>query len=266
MKRIISVSYKDDTPAFKSEEFFNDLLRKGFREIPSKLGIQHISLKPEDVYCFVFWTKNPSDHFLTNMRFIKSPFYMQWTITGYDKEIEPNIPRKSEVIKNFRYISAVLGVNRVMWRYDPIFISDKYSVEYHKRAFANLCSQLHGYTTRCTISFMDEYGKIAPLVKAGIMRAPTLEEINSLAADMAQEAALHGITIQTCSEGKYDLSAYGIHEGPCIDADLIEKLTGEPLPENIKTPNSFRRCRCAVNTDIGSYHSCKHGCKYCYAQ
>ena len=265
MKRIISASYKDDTPAFKSEEFFQ-ALAKGYVEIPSKAGLRRISLLPEDVYCFVFWTKNASDHFISHLKDITSPFYIQWTISGYEKEIEPNLPPKHIVLQNFKYVSSRIGPERTIWRYDPIFISDKYSVNWHKKMFAYLCSNLHGYTERCTISFLDEYGKIAPLVKAGVMRAPTLDEIHSLAEDMAKEAALHGITIQTCSEGQYDLSDYGILEGACVDARLIEKLTGETLPESVKTPNSFRRCGCAVNTDIGSYHSCKHGCEYCYAK
>lgn len=265
MKRIISASYKDDTPAFQSEAFFESL-EKGYIQIPTKAGLSRISLKPEDVYAIVFWTKNPSDHFIANMRKIQSPWYIQWTITGYNKEIEPNVPDKGKVIENFRRVSGLLGPERTMLRYDPIFISDKYSVEYHKKAFARLCSLLHGYTKRCTISFLDEYGKITPLVKAGIMRAPTLDEVNSLAEDMAKEAALHDITVQTCSEGQYDLTRFGIREAPCVDAAFIEEQFGITLPDSVKSPNSFRRCLCAVNTDIGQYHRCKHDCSYCYAK
>lgn len=265
MKRIISVSYKDDTPAFKSEQFFEDY-KKGEREIPSRLGLQRISLRPEDVYAFVFWTKNPSDHFINHMKDLKSPFYIQWTISGYGQDLEVNLPPKEEVIKRFIEVSKLLGPKRVIWRYDPILISDKYTVEEHIKRFRALCEELAPYTQRCVISFMDEYGKIAQQVKAGEMRAPTLEEIHEISGAFAEIAKPYGLVIQTCSEGKYDLSRYGICEGACIDGRLIEELTGEPLPEQLKKPNSFRRCRCAVNTDIGAYHSCKHGCKYCYAQ
>lgn len=265
MKRIISASYKDDTPAFHSEKFFQDL-KRGYTEIDSKFGLRRISLRPEDVYCLVFWTKNASDHFLANMDEIKSPWYIQWTITGYETDIEPNVPAKHIVLQNFRYVASLIGPEKAMWRYDPIFISDKYNVNWHKKMFANLCAHLHGYTKRCTISFLDEYGKIAPLVKAGVMRAPTWDEIQNMAEDMAKEAALHGITIQTCSEGQYDLTAYGIKEAPCVDADFIEREFNIQLPQDVKKPNSFRRCLCAVNTDIGAYHTCKHDCAYCYAK
>lgn len=265
MQRIISASYKNDIPAFGSEDFFQNL-RKGYVEITTRFGKSRISLRPEDVYCIVFWTKNTSEHFLQNMQSIRSPWYIQWTITGYDKSIEPNVPEKDAVLKNFKRVSRVIGPERTMWRYDPIFISKKYSVEYHKALFANLCAELEGYTKRCTVSFMDEYGKIASLVKAGVMRAPTNQEVHELAAYMAEEAARHGMTVQTCSEGQYDLTRYGIKEAPCINADFMEKTFGLSLPEQVKKPNSFRRCLCAVNTDIGAYHTCKHDCAYCYAK
>ena len=265
MQRILSASYKNDIPAFGSEVFFEDL-KKGYAETKTRFGISRISLRPEDVYCFVFWTKNTSDHFLSNMRTIQSPWYIQWTISGYEKDIEPNVPAKHIVLQNFKYVSSIIGPQRTMWRYDPVFISSKYSVRWHKRMFSHLCKELESYTTRCTISFLDEYGKIAPLVKTGVMRAPTLDEIHELAEFMANEAARHGMTVQTCSEGQYDLTAYGIKEAPCIDADFIERTFDIVLPDKVKKPNSFRRCLCAINTDIGAYHTCKHDCAYCYAK
>lgn len=265
MKRIISASYKNDIPAFGSEAFFA-ALERGYTEMNTKLGVSRVSLRPEDVYCIVFWTKNASEHFLSNISSLQVPWYIQWTISGYHEDIEPNVPAKRTVIENFRRVSRAVGPKRTMWRYDPILISERYTVDYHKRAFAKLCSLLHGYTERCTISFLDEYGKIAPLVKQGVMRAPTTEEIHELSKFMSAEAARHGMTVQTCSEGKYDLTAYGIKEAPCVDAEFIESVLGVTLSEQVKTPNTFRRCLCAVNTDVGAYHTCRHDCAYCYAK
>lgn len=265
MKRIISASYKNDTPAFQSEEFFHSLSR-GYAEIQSRVGTQRISLRPEDVYCFVFWTKNPSDHFIAHLKEVQSPFYLQWTITGYGKKIEPNVPDKREVAERFKSVSRLVGSNRVIWRYDPIFIGGAYTLDYHKRAFSSLCSILEGYTHRCVISFMDEYGKIKSLVEAGVMRAPTEAEVYELSRFIGETAQKHGIQVQTCSEKQYDLTAYGINEAPCIDAEFIEREFGVALPASVKTPNSFRRCLCAVNTDIGHYHECQHDCAYCYAK
>lgn len=265
MKRIISASYRNDTPAFHSETFFENL-KKGFVETRTKFGISRISLRPEDVHCIVFWTKNTSRHFLANMGSIRNPWYIQWTITGYDKDIEPNVPAKHIVMQNFKYVSSRIGARRTVWRYDPIFISDKYTVDYHKQMFRHMCQELKGYTERCVISFMDEYGKISDLVRAGVMRAPTKDEVEELSAFIGKTAAEHGIRVQTCAEGGYDLTRFGIHEGPCIDAEFIEKEFNVSLPAAVKSPGSFRRCLCAVNTDIGNYHTCRHDCAYCYAK
>lgn len=277
-KRIISVSYKDDTPAFHSEEFFESY-RKGLALVDTKYGRKAVSLRPEDVHCFVFWTKNPSDHFIKHaLTELQSPWYMQWTITGYDKDMEPNVPDKATVIERFKKASLAINPHkdrddnepldprRIWWRYDPVLISGKYTVEWHKAKFAEMCRALEGYTSRCVVSFLDEYGKISSLVRFGALRAPTTAEVHELARSFGETAARHGITIQTCSEGQYDLTAYGIHEAPCIDAAFIEEEFGITLPQDIKTPGSFRRCQCAVNTDIGAYHRCRHDCKYCYAK
>ena len=265
MKQIISASYRDDTPAFHSEAFF-EALRQGSITIPTKYGPRRVSLRPEDIWAFVFWTKNPSDHFLQHCHTIRSPWYVQWTITGYGKDIEPNVPDKDTVMDRFAALSSLIGAERTIWRYDPIFISRSYTVERHLDTFRRMAARLAPHTTKVVISFMDEYGKIADSVRRGLLRAPSTAEVHQLASGIAAIAAQHGLSVQTCSEGAYDLTPYGIHEAPCIDPDLIAKLAGEPLPASIRTPGSFRRCQCAVNTDIGQYHRCRHGCLYCYAQ
>lgn len=264
-KRIISASYKDDTPAFKSEAFFQDYAR-GFRILSTKYGPQRVSLLPQDVHCFVFWTKNPCRHFIDNVGSLKSPWYLQWTISGYGRDLEVNLPDKQAVVDAFRAFSDRYGAQSAVWRYDPILISDRYTVEAHAAAFDALAEKLAPYTDTCVISFLDEYGKIQQNVRAGEMRAPTLQEIHTLSAHIGQTCARLGLHVQTCAEGKYDLRRYGIAEGPCIDPDKIEALTGEKLPDAVRKPGSFRRCLCAVNTDIGAYHTCRHGCKYCYAK
>lgn len=262
MKQIISASYKDDTPAFQSEEFF-DALSKG-------RTASGISLGPEDVACIVFWTKNPCDHFLEHLHILDDmgiPYYIQWTISSYAKDIEPQVPRKAEVIERFRRLSRTIGADRIIWRYDPILINDTYTVAYHKKWFGHLCSNLKGYTHRCVVSFLDEYGK---LKNSRIpMRAPNQAEILDICSGIAPVAAGCGITIQTCAErdivASCNLETFGIHEAPCIDAAFIEQRFGIRLDDSIKQPDSFRRCLCARNTDIGQYRRCRHNCAYCYA-
>ena len=265
MKRIISASYREDIPAFGAKPFFENVA-KGYVEMPTKFGKSRIGLRPEDIYCFVFWTKNPSREFLAGLDTLKTPWYIQWTITPYPQAIEPAVPDKLSVLDTFKRVSYKYGRDHVVWRYDPIFVSGTFNYAYHVRKFEGMCKILEGYTDKCVISFMDEYGKIADVVKSGLLRAPTTEEVHRIAKAFGEIAPRYGIRIQTCSENQYDLTAYGITEEPCIDTTLIERLSGETLPDNLKKPNSFRRCKCAVNTDIGEYHRCNHGCVYCYAK
>lgn len=265
MKRIISVSYKDDTPAFFSEEFFDDVL-KGYRDIHTKFGTIRVSLLPQDVYCFVFWTKNCSDHFIRNMQSLKSPYYIHWTITGYDRDLEENLRNKQAVMERFKTVSRIIGPENIIWRYDPIILNDKYTIEYHAQQFEKMAASLEGYTTRCVISFFDEYGKIQDEIHKGLLRKPTDEEVRTIAKSIGESARRHGLKVQTCAERGYDLTEFGITERPCVDPEHIEALCGEILPAALKRTDSFRRCNCAVNTDIGTYHRCKHGCRYCYAK
>ena len=193
MKRIISASYKDDTPAFFSEEFFENV-RRGFAMIRTKNGPKAVSLLPEDVHCIVFWTKNCSDHFIEHMQTLNVPYYIQWTITGYGKDLEPQVPEKDEVIARFRKVSSIVGPKRVIWRYDPILISDKYTAGYHIERFRQMAAQMKGYTTRCVISFFDEYGKKAMFYYGGLR--------------------CEAEYFQTCPKGD-----------PTIMADFLEKAT-----------------------------------------
>lgn len=266
MKKIISASYRDDTPAFFAEEFFSDL-EKGSTHIKNGFGEYDISLKPEDVYCFIFWTKNCSDYFIEHLPSIKTPYIIQWTIDGYGKDLEPNVQDKHEILERFKTVSKIAGSSHIFWRYDPILMSDKYTVEYHIRAFKSICETLRGFTDRCIISFFDEYVKILKEINEGIMRKPTMEEIETLCEAFSAIATENGMTIQTCSEGQYDLSKYGILDRPCVDGDYIADTFGIDIPESIRHPKQhFRDCQCSKVTDIGQYHRCKHDCKFCYAK
>lgn len=262
MKQIISASYKDDTPAFHSEEFFAALANG-----KTAAGV---SLKLEDVACIVFWTKNPSDHFLQNLHVLDDmhiPYYIQWTISSYAQDIEPQVPLKKAVIQRFRDVSRTIGSDRVIWRYDPILINEKYTCAWHKKWFGFLCSSLNGYTHKCVISFLDEYGKLKNAKTP--MRAPNRDEILDICSGIAPLAAACGITMQTCAErdlvASCRLEELGIREAPCIDAAFIEQRFNITLDASIKQPDSFRRCLCARNRDIGQYHRCRHNCAYCYA-
>ncbi|SQC07634.1 Domain of uncharacterised function (DUF1848) [Clostridium perfringens] len=262
---IISVSRRTDIPAFYSEWFFNRL-KEGFVYVVNPMNLKQVSkieLIPETVDCFVFWTKNAKP-MLNRLDELKDyNYYFQYTITGYQSDVEKGILNKKEVINTFKELSKKIGKEKVILRYDPIFFSAKYSIEYHCEAFERLCAQLDGYTERCVISFIDLYKKTERNTKILDIIPMTMDCIKEISKRFALIASKHNMSIETCSEA-YDLSQYGIKKGKCIDDDIISDIIGYEL--NVKKDDTQRDvCGCVKSIDIGQYNTCKHHCLYCYA-
>jgi len=262
---IVSVSRRTDIPAFYSEWFFNRL-KEGFVYVVNPMNLKQgskIELNPETVDCFVFWTKNAKP-MLNRLEELKEyKYYFQYTITGYNKDVESCVLDKREVIRTFQELSDKIGKERVILRYDPIFLSEKYSIEYHCKAFRKLCSQLQGYTERCVISFIDLYKKTNKNTKVLNIIPFTLDDIQKISQEFSNIAMEYDIDIETCSE-EYDLTEFGIKKGKCIDDNVISKVIGYEV--KVKKDDTQREvCGCVKSIDIGQYNTCKHHCLYCYA-
>jgi DNA repair photolyase len=219
-------------------------------------------LTPELVDCISFCTKNPAP-MLDRLDEI-SKFRQFWfvTITPYGKEIEPNVPNKIAVMESFKKLSDAVGVNAVGWRYDPIFITDKYSVDFHINAFEKMAENLSGYVDNCVISFIDLYQKTKR--NFGEAKEVTKQERAEIGKVFAAIGEKYGIKIRTCCEGQ-DLARYGVDVSGCMTQPIIERAIGESLnvPKRKKSPREA--CNCLLGNDIGMYNTCPHGCVYCYA-
>lgn len=147
-----------------------------------------ISLAKENVDCFVFWTKNPEPMLKRLDELNGYPFYFQFTLTGYSKRIEPGVPDKHYMLSVFQELSRRTSPKQVIWRYDPIFFSEAYTMEYHKKAFRSIAEALDGYTKRCVISFIDIYGKLQSRVAPYGIRTPQIDEIMELAQFISETA------------------------------------------------------------------------------
>ena len=159
---ILSVSRRTDIPSFYSDWFFNRL-KEGFLYVRNPMNPQQVSridLSPELVDCIVFWTKNP-EPMLERLNELEGyNYYFQFTLTGYGRDIEMNVPHKKNVmLPVFQRLSDKIGSKKVIWRYDPIMFNNTYTPEYHVKAFEQIASALNGYTKRCIISFVDTYTK-----------------------------------------------------------------------------------------------------------
>lgn len=263
---ILSVSRRTDIPNYYSEWFFNRI-REGFLYVRNPMNphqVSKIGISPEAVDCIVFWTKNPEPMLDRLEELDKYKYYFQFTLTGYGKDIEPNVPHKKEkMLEVFQRLSQQIGRKRVIWRYDPILFTKKYTPEYHISAFRQIASALNGYTEKCVISFVDLYAKNRKNME--MLGAYELDrsELTGFAKEIAETAKVNGIAAASCAES-LDLSAYGIEHNCCIDQKLIEEITGYEIRIK-KDKNQRMECGCAESADVGTYNTCRNGCIYCYA-
>jgi hypothetical protein len=190
-------------------------------------------------------------------------YYFLWTITPYKKDLEPNLPRKEQIVQNFIKLSERIGPKRVVLRYDPIIVNNIYTVDYHIKCFDKLLSRLKEYTEKCIISYIDIYKKLSCSAGEMIGGPVDKETMTCIAEKFTKIARIYNIELQTCCE-ETDISQKDLRRGSCIDKELIERLCGYEL--NVKKAKGLRElCNCAESVDIGAYNRCAHGCVYCYA-
>lgn len=214
--------------------------------------------------CIVFWTKNPKPMMDRLDELSAYNYYFQFTLTGYGKDMERNVPHKKEImIPIFQELSKKVGNNKVIWRYDPIIFASKYTPEYHLKAFEQIARALKGYTKKCVISFVDIYAKN----KKNMQNHDAYEVSNAVLIDFSTEisriAKENDMIVASCAEN-IDLSKCNIEHNCCIDKTLIENIIGCRLNVD-KDKNQRTECGCAESVEIGTYNTCKNGCKYCYA-
>ena len=157
---IISASRRTDIPSYYSEWFYNRI-KEGFVYVRNPMNIHQIgkiSLSPDVVDGIVFWTKNPAPMLDRLGELEKYTYYFQFTVNPYSTDVEPNVPSKNDtIIPTFQKLSSIIGKERIVWRYDPILLNEKYTVDYHIKYFSMLADKLAYYTEKCTVSFLDMY-------------------------------------------------------------------------------------------------------------
>ena len=264
---ILSVSRRTDIPAFYPKWFINRI-REGYVYVRNPFNanqISNIPLSQDVVDCIVFWTKNPSP-MMTYLPEINEKyngaFYFQYTINAYGKDMEPSVPPLESRIETFIEIAETYGADKVVWRYDPIFLTEKYTVDWHIQSFKYIFERIGDYTDTCVISFIDMYDKTKANTKDFDIRPPTPPEIDTLAAEFSDIVSGSDVVIKTCAE-HIDLKKYGIEHNSCIDKNRIENITGWEI--KAKPDKQRTDCQCIECADIGLYNTCLHGCRYCYA-
>lgn len=264
-KMIIQTGMRTDIPAFYSKWFLNRI-KEGYvcvRNPYNPKQVTKYSLSPEAVDLIAFCTKNP----LPMLPFPDElkPYGQYWfvTITPYGKDIEPNVPDKETVMEGFKELSDVVGVDSMGWRYDPIFIDKKHSVEWHISEFEKMAEILAGYTKTCVISFIDIYKKVERnFPEAKSVRA---EDRTTIGKAFVKIASKYGMVLKPCAEGE-NLAKYGADCSGCMTVHTFETALHNRLEVPKRKKNQRNgECACLLGTDIGAYDTCGHLCKYCYA-
>jgi hypothetical protein len=264
---IISASRRTDIPAFFGDWFINRIKEKYVIVINpfNTHQASKINLSPSEVDCIVFWTKDPKP-FIKQLPFLDDlgyKYYFQFTINPYSREQESGVPLKSEVIDTFHELSNMIGPERVIWRYDPIFISEKIGIDYHKKYFEYIAKSLSSYTKECVISFLDVYNTISKRINDSGIFPPDISQMHILAKAIKDISSKYNILPKSCCE-QIDLKEDGINHGKCIDDLLIRTLINKNIIFK-KDKTQRESCGCVQSIDIGAYNTCNHNCAYCYA-
>ncbi len=250
-------------------QYFTKWLLNRFKEgivmsrnplFPNNVTVYELS--PEKVDCVVFCSKN-YEPILSHIKKITDRFntYFHYTITAYGKDVEPGVPGIDESIDTLKRLSAAVGKERIAWRYDPVLLTEKYTVSRRIETFEYMASRITPYVDRCIFSFVEMYKKLEYNMPEIIPLTP--EYKTELAEAMGNIAKNHGLYLQTCAT-EQDFSKYGIHESGCMTLDIIGRANGVKF-RDIKHTGSRIGCKCVETRGIGDYDTCLNGCKYCYA-
>ena len=259
---ILMVSGRCDIVAFYSTWFMNRY-KEGFIDVRNPFNPKLVNrINFDNVDLIMFCTKNPMP-IIKYIKKIKKPILFHVTLTPYKKDIEPNVPPKGLIIESIKRLSKIIGKDNIVVRYDPIFLSDKYNLEYHKKAFNNMCLKLNGYVNKIIVSFIDEYKNVKNNKNILKYKMFTEDDYKEIGLSFSKSAKENNMIVQTCFEEK-NLIEYGFIKGDCINASLAFKLTKKIFKNKWKARKG-NLCNCIEMVDIGVYNSCRHFCKYCYA-
>ena len=284
---VISASRSTDIPAFYAEWFINRLLR-GYVKWINPFNQKPLYVSFAKTRCIVFWSKNPKPliPFLSELDARGINYYFQFTVNDYEREkLEPNVPPLSQRIETFRQLSERIGKKRVIWRFDPLILTEDLSVNQLLDKVSRVAEKIYPFTERLVFSFADisSYKKVCNTLKRENIQykefAPEL--MLKIAEGIHRLNKNWGLTITTCAE-TINLEAYGIERNRCIDDRLMielfkhdfelmrflkyeENLFSENSVPYLKDKGQREECGCIASKDIGMYNTCSHLCAYCYA-
>ncbi len=261
---ILNTGGRTDTVQYYSEWLLNRF-REGYVLSRNPLFsnvINRIELSPDTIDVVVFCSKDYAP-ILDRLHEISDRFkcYYHYTITAYDTDIEPNVPSIEQSVETLKQLSAQVGKEKVAWRYDPVLLTEKYTIEKHFETFDYMAHELSPYVDRCIFSFVEMYKKLA-------VNMPELQPISNdnkllLAKGLGAIAKQYGLYLQTCA-AKDDYLQFGVHHSGCMTTEIFSRALGLNFKHQAHKGNRIG-CACMESRGLGDYNSCPNGCRYCYA-
>lgn len=229
--KILSVSRATDVPAFYSDWFIRSLER-GYCRWRNPFNGTDIYVSLKDVRFIVFWSKNPEPliRYLLQLKEKGINCYLQYTLNDYEHErLEPGVPGFEKRIDTFRRLVDTLGFRSVVWRFDPLILTDKICIDSLIEKICKVGNLLKGCTEKMVFSFADiaSYRKVSGNLRNGSISYT--EWTDETMHEMAQRIALVNKSegwnyhLATCSE-RIDLASYGISHNRCVDDELISRI------------------------------------------
>lgn len=293
---IISASRSTDIPAFYSDWFIYRI-KQGYLVWKNPFNQSPLFVTFQNTRLIVFWSKNPKP-IIQHLDYLNDKnlnYYFQFTINDYVKEkLEPNVPSVESRIETFINLSEKIGKEKVIWRFDPLILTDKIGVNELLSKIERIGNQLSQHTVKLVFSFADIgiYRKVQSNLNKGNINYSEFDDIsmNQFAKGLKELNQKWKFEISTCAE-KIELGKYGINHNRCIDDDLMKHLfykdsklmeflgyelkkadlfeTKEELipikKRNLKDKGQRELCGCIFCKDVGEYNTCLHLCEYCYA-
>lgn len=277
MREIISCSRRTDIPAFYYP-WLQECLKNGYAMVQNPYTRKNhmVDLTPEKIHSICLWSKSFANVIKDPGYLASYPLYFQFTVTGYNEALEPNVVRTEEALRQMEQLAYRYSPQQINWRFDPIILCAE--GEKSRRAdpaektrlmmFERLCREISAFgMDRCTVSFLYLYDKVKRRLRTAklLPSIPSAEGQIRILQAMAEIAAAYHITIYTCASPLLE-AVLGVKKGHCIDGEYLAKLFG-PKASRAKDTGQRKECGCTKSRDIGAYSGqpCLHGCLYCYA-
>lgn len=228
---IVSASRSTDIPAFYADWFF-DRLEKGYSAWTNPFNGVKSYVSYRKTRFIVFWSKNPRPllSYLDVLREKHIGCYVQYTLNDYEAErLETGVPPLERRIETFKELSRQLGKEAVVWRFDPMILTEQIAMEDLLRKVERIGEQIQGYTEKLVFSFADiaSYRKVQQNLEKNHVpyREWTETQMDEFARKLSELNRKKGWNLQlaTCGE-QIDIAQYGIRHNRCIDGDLIVRL------------------------------------------